>query len=494
MLIVNSSLRILYVTSEMTPLLSTGGLAEVAAALPPRLQAAGHDIRVAMPCYRQIPYDARGAVISQCEAPMEGGIRYGALHRSTVPGTSIPLYLIEHEDYFGRDDPYGSSSYEYLDNGERFSFFCRALLDGMEKIDWQPDIIHCNDWQAAALSIFLKTQLQARPFWQHTATVMTIHNLAFQGRFAPERLPKTGLDLALYHSGLLEYERDVNLLKGALILSDQINTVSPRYAQEIQTVEYGAGLHEILASRHEDLYGILNGVDYDQWHPARDPLIAATYSHEHMEGKAYCKAALQDLFNLPRSNVPIFGLVSRLHWQKGIDLIVDSLEQMAQQPLQLVVLGTGEGALEEKINQAARRYPDKVAVYLGFDAQRAHAVQAGSDFFLMPSRYEPCGLGQLYALAYGTVPIVRRTGGLADTVYPWRPDIADNSRATGISFVPQTPQALYRSVEKALALYDTPKHFQAIQQRGMTRDYSWKRSCEDYITLYQRCLQKKEQS
>ncbi|NLN93468.1 MAG: glycogen synthase GlgA [Candidatus Hydrogenedens sp.] len=490
----NSSLRILYVTSELTPLLSTGGLAEVAAALPPRLQAAGHDIRVAMPCYRQIPRDARGAILTRCEAPSAEGTRYGALHRSLVPNTTIPLYLIEHEDYFGRDDPYGTSSYEYPDNGERFSFFCSALLDSMERIDWQPDIIHCNDWQTAALPVFLKTQMEARPFWMHTATLMTIHNLAFQGRFSPDRLPGTGLDSALYHSGLLEFEGDVNMLKGALILCDQINTVSPRYAQEIQTVDYGAGLHEVLASRREDLHGILNGVDYDLWHPEKDTLIAAPYSRENMEGKKLCKEVLQDLFMLPRSDAPLFGIVSRLHWQKGIDLIVDSLEQILEQDLQLVILGSGESALEEKINQAACTWPERMAVYIGFDAKRAHAIQAGSDFFLMPSRYEPCGLSQLYALAYGTIPIVRRTGGLADTVFPWRPDIADNSRATGISFVPRTPQALYRSLEKALALYQNPEDLQELQQRGMTMDYSWKRSCADYVRLYERCLQKRQVS
>jgi starch synthase len=493
-MIVNKSLRILFVASELTPLMSTGGLAEVAAALPPALQHAGHDVRIALPCYRQIPQEARGVVITACEASADGYARRGALRRTVVPDTSIPLYLVEHEDFFGRDGAYGSGSYEYTDNGERFSFFCRALLDALEKIDWQPDIIHCNDWQTAALPIFLKTQLQARPFWQRTACLLTIHNLAFQGRFNPVHMPGTGLDMALFYSGLLEYEGDVNLLKGAIILSDQINTVSPRYAQEIQTLEYGAGLHEILASRHDDLHGILNGVDYSVWHPSRDPLIAAPYTQDNPEGKKLCKQALQDTFLLPRSNVPLFGIVSRLHWQKGIDLIVDALEQLVQQDLQIAILGSGDGALEARINDAVRRHPDKIAVFLGFDASRAHAIQAGSDFLLMPSRYEPCGLSQLYALAYGTIPIVRRTGGLADTVNPWRPGMPDTGEATGISFVPLTPQALYRSVKKALVLYQDGASLRQMRQRAMAMDYSWERSCKDYISLYRRCLEKKQYS
>jgi len=483
------SINVLFAASEAVPFAKTGGLADVAGTLPRELVKLGADVRLIIPKYKSIPRNFVEAMeyLGYVYVDLAWRHQYCAVLKLEYQG--VITYFIDNEYYFNRDCLYG-----HFDEAEQFAFFSRAVLKVLPLIDFKPDIIHCNDWQTAALPIFLKTQLQARPFWQRTACLLTIHNLAFQGRFNPVHMPGTGLDMALFYSGLLEYEGDVNLLKGAIILSDQINTVSPRYAQEIQTLEYGAGLHEILASRHDDLHGILNGVDYSVWHPSRDPLIAAPYTQDNPEGKKLCKQALQDTFLLPRSNVPLFGIVSRLHWQKGIDLIVDALEQLVQQDLQIAILGSGDGALEARINDAVRRHPDKIAVFLGFDASRAHAIQAGSDFLLMPSRYEPCGLSQLYALAYGTIPIVRRTGGLADTVNPWRPGMPDTGEATGISFVPLTPQALYRSVKKALVLYQDGASLRQMRQRAMAMDYSWERSCKDYISLYRRCLEKKQYS
>ncbi|NLO32220.1 MAG: glycogen synthase GlgA [Candidatus Hydrogenedentes bacterium] len=481
-------LRILYLTSELSPLVSTGGLAEVAAALPPALQEQGVDIRLAMPCYAQIPKEYRGTTSQLCRAQIEGKAVYGAFRTGRVPGTQIPLYLIEHEGYFGRDTIYGSGAYEYDDNAERYCFFCQAVLDGIKSTGWRPHVIHCNDWHTAPVPILLKTQLAADPFYQGMASLFTVHNLAYQGRYSANLFPRTGLDPALFTPEYLEYEGDMNLMKGALLFANAISTVSPRYAREIQTVEYGSGLHGVLGSRRDDLHGILNGVDYGLWNPATDPHIASPFDSNTMGGKKLCKTALQDMFRLPRSNAPLFGVISRLHWQKGMDLISDALDELAQLGLQLVVLGTGDPALEAKMNEAAARYPNQIAVYLGFDIPRAHAVQAGSDFLLMPSRYEPCGLTQLYSLAYGTLPVVRRTGGLADTVTPYRPLTGGVHGATGFSFTAFTWQALWRSIRDAVQVYENKELLAQLRHNAMVANYSWNQSSKKYIDLYHTIL------
>lgn len=468
----------------MSPLVSTGGLAEVAAALPRALHEQGQDVRVAIPAYRQIPAEYRNDAPRLCVAQLGGKTAYGALHTSRAPGTDIPLYLVEHDGYFGREAPYGVGAYEYDDNAERFCFFCLALMDGLAQTGWRPDIVHCHDWHAAPIPIYLKTRFRTNPFWEGVASLFTIHNLAYQGRYGASHFSATGFNAELFSTEYLEYEGDMNLMKGALVFADAITTVSPRYAREIQTVEYGSGLHGVLASRHADLYGILNGVDYAVWNPAVDQRIAAPFSRNHPEGKARCKEALQDIFELPRSPAPLFGIVSRLHWQKGIDLVTDALDDLMGHDLQLVVLGTGDPVLEARLCDAAARYPERIAIYLGFDAARAHTIQAGSDFFLMPSRYEPCGLGQLYAMAYGTIPVVRRTGGLADTVAPYRPLLDTIGDATGFSFIPLTCQALGRCVRDAVDAYGDKTLLARLRDNGMARDYSWDRSSRAYIDLY----------
>lgn len=474
----------------MAPLLSTGGLAEVVGALPRALHERGHDVRVAMPCYRQIPEAYRGERYCGCAADFGNRVVHGALRISRVPGADIPLYLIEHEEYFGRETPYGPGAYEYDDNAGRFCFFSLALLDAVPQTGWIPDIVHCHDWHTAPIPVFLKTRYYADTQWGSTATLFTIHNLAYQGRYKSTLFPCTGFTPELLTPDCLEYEGDLNLMKGALVFADKVNTVSPRYAREIQTIEYGAGLHGVLSARREDLHGILNGVDYSVWRPATDLFIAARYDAAHMAGKQYCKEALQDMFALPQSRGPLFGIVSRLHWQKGIDLIADALETLMARDIQLVVLGSGDPALEERIEAARLQYPDKIGVRLGFDVATAHMIQAGSDFLLMPSRYEPCGLGQLYALAYGTIPIVRRTGGLADTVRGYRPVCGGNGDATGITFVPLTPQGIVRSVDTAMQIYRDKPLLQGLRMNGMKEDYSWDRSCQAYAALYEMAIDK----
>jgi len=475
----------------MTPLLSTGGLAEVSSALPRALRALGHEVRVAMPCYRQIPDRYRGEQYCLCQADYGDRTVHGALRRSVVPGSDIPLYLVEHEGYFGREAPYGSGAYEYGDNAERFCFFCLALLHAAPQTGWRPDIVHCNDWHTAPIPVHLKTRYLNDAHWGNVASLFTIHNLAYQGRYNAALYDRTGFPPELFNMTALEYEGDMNLMKGALAFADKLNTVSPRYAREIQTIEYGAGLHGILSARRDDLHGILNGVDYTVWNPATDKHIAANYDDRDMAGKQTCKRALQDMFALPPSDAPLLGVVSRLHWQKGMDLLAAALDAIMAHDLQVVILGTGAPDIEAQFTAAARKFPGKLGVFIGFDPARSHAVQAGCDFLLMPSRYEPCGLGQLYAMAYGTVPVVRRTGGLADTVQPLRPLAKNNENATGVSFVPMTHQALTRSVETALSIHRNAPLLQRLRLNGMTQRYSWERSSREYEMLYHAAINKR---
>jgi len=478
----------LFVSSELSPLVSTGGLAEVAAALPRALHQRGHDVRVALPFYQQIPASYRSKQPRLCVAALGKGDACGALHQSTVPDTDIPLYLVEHEAYFGRDAIYGAGAYEYDDNAERFCFFCLALLNGIAGTGWKPDVVHCNDWHAAAIPIYLKTRFRTDPFWKETACLFTIHNLAYQGRYAASHFDATGFDRDLFSPRYLEYEGDMNMMKGGLVFADKINTVSPRYAREIQTLDYGAGLHGVLSARQADLSGILNGVDYTTWHPSSDTHIAARYDKDNLSGKAACKRALQKMFGLPETDAPLFGIVSRLYPEKGMDLVTESLQTLMQREIQLVILGKGQTNLEDCIREAGKTYPGRIAAYLGFDVQRAHAIYAGADFFLMPSRYEPCGLGQLYAMAYGTIPVVRRTGGLADTVAPYHPLRNSRSSATGLSFVPQTSQAFTRCVIEALEVYRDQALLKRLRDNAMAQVYSWDRSSEAYIRLYRNIL------
>lgn len=481
-------MNILFVASEMSPLVGTGGLAEVVAALPAALRRRGHDVRIALPCYRQIAPAWRGEQGGLCVAEMGTHTEYGALRQSEGPG-GVPVYLVEHQGYFGRPQPYGTKEHEYPDNAERFCFFSLALLNGMPQTGWKPDVVHCHDWHSAAFPIFLKTRYAEHPFWRDTPCVFTIHNIAFQGRYGRERLDATGLDPVLYQGGDLEFHGDMNLMKGALLLADRISTVSPRYAQEIQTAEYGEGLDGILRLRAPELSGILNGVDYHVWHPSHDGFLPHPYDADRMEGKASCKRLLQETLQLPQSDAPLFGVVSRLYWQKGMDLLAAALPLLGEAEFQLAILGTGDPALEQALLQLQQQHPGRVAVQLKYDARMAHLIMAGTDFTLMPSRYEPCGLGQLYGLAYGAVPIVRRTGGLADSVCDANAVHEARGTANGISFVPKTSGALARAMQRALALYADAGRYRGIQQYGMRQDFSWEPSSVRYVKLFESTLE-----
>lgn len=479
-------LKILFVVSEVSPLVSTGGLAEVAQALSASLRERGHDVRMALPCYRQIPEAARGEVGTVCTADFGDRRAQGALRVSSLPESGVPLYLVEHEGYFGRGGVYGTGAHEYPDNAERFCFLALALLDALPRDGWRPDVVHCHDWHAAPMAVFLRSRFLQDPFWGGVPVVFTIHNLAFQGRYPAERFAATGIPADLFTDFCLRYEGDMNLMKGAVRLADALTTVSPRYAREIQTLDYGAGLHDELAARSEGLTGILNGVDAALWSPERDTHLAAVFSRERPGGKQTCKADIQQAFGLPILDTPLFGMVSRLYWQKGVDLLLDALPRRLEEGAQCVLLGAGDPELEARVREMAERFSEAFAVRLGYDAALSHKIIAGSDFLLMPSRYEPCGLTQMYALAYGTVPVVRRTGGLYDTVVPLNARTLADRTATGVCFIPQTAGAVGRAMDRAVALWNDKTGLERVRQAGMACDFSWERSAGEYAALYGR--------
>lgn len=486
---VTTPIKVLFATAEVAPLMSTGGLADVAAALPKALKQAGHDVRIIMPFYGTLPALPESARRGMCVAHMGTHTAYGALWETRLPDTDIPLYLIEHGHYFHRPTPYGDGNHEYHDNAERFCFFSQAVLDAMPQTGWKPDLVHCHDWTTAPIPIYLKTSYARHPFWAGTPCLYTIHNLAYQGRYGADKMASTGFDPELFHPECLEYHGDLNLMKGAITLADRISTVSPRYAREIQTREYGEGLDGILRNRLSCLSGILNGADYALWNPANDPHLPANYDRNKLDGKAVCKAFVQREFDLPEADVPLFGIVSRLAWQKGIDLLVEAIRAVPEGASQVIVLGTGDPWLQHQLKELERQRPGTVRVRLDFNVPIAHRVQAASDFFLMPSRYEPCGLSQFYSYAYGAIPIVRRSGGLADTVTDLNPLNAKQGKATGLSFVPLTSHSLALRMKQAIKIYEDPSLFNALRDRGMAQDYSWSRSCQDYIALYKQCLE-----
>ncbi len=483
------ALKILFATAEVAPLMSTGGLADVAAALPKALHKAGHDVRLILPFYQKLPRLPESCRRGMCLADLGTHTAYGSLWETTLPDTKIPLYLVEHDNYFNRPAPYGDGNHEYHDNAERFSFFSHAALDGIAGTGWKPDVVHCHDWPTAPIPLKLKTVFANHPFWKGVPSLYTIHNLAYQGRYGKEKIVSTGFGPELFNPECLEYHGDLNLMKGAITSADRISTVSPRYAREIQTIEYGEGLDGILRNRRSVLSGILNGADYGLWDPKTDPHIPANYSTADPSGKAVCKQAFQQELGLPEKDVPIFGIVSRLVWQKGIDLVMESVLGLPEDAAQIVVLGTGERGVEEGLKHLESQRPDSVRVMLGFNVPLAHRLQAACDFFLMPSRYEPCGLSQFYSFAYGSIPIVRRSGGLADTVIDCTSVNLRNGTANGLSFVPLTSYSLARRMEQAIALYEDKTEFLRIQAAGMALDFSWNKSCETYIDLYRECIE-----
>ena len=484
------ALKILYVSSEMAPLVKTGGLADVSLALPRALRELGHDVRVAIPCYGSIPQDYWGERRGTCYVNLNSATQFGALREFRVPGAGVPVYLIEHDGYFGRPHPYSRNGYEYEDNLERFCFFSMAVLDGVGQTGWRPDLVHCNDWHTAVIPAYIKTRLEDHPVWGRMPTVLTIHNLGYQGRYHASLLPRTGLDPRLFTPDCLEYYGDINLLKAGIRFAGKINTVSRTYAREIQTPAYGHGLDGFLRTRRADLTGIVNGVDYSEWDPASDPRIAAPFSVADLSGKHVCKKQIRKELGLDETDAPLFAMVTRLVCDKGLDLIVGGLERLLAENLQMMILGTGDPGYERALQHRAEQFSGRLAVAFTHNETLAHQFYAGADFFLMPSLTEPCGLSQMYSLRYGAAPVVRKTGGLADTVIDASPANILKGRATGVVFRPPTVEALVRAVYRSLRLYLEPSTFEAIRVMGMKMDFSWERASRAYVDLYRRAIAK----
>ena len=495
---------ILLACSEVVGFAKTGGLADVAGYLPLALARRGHPCAIVMPLYRTVrngpvPIEPTAHVLA---IPMAGRVIGARLYRATLPDSNVPVFLVEHHDYFERDAPKEGrglyqmtqpdrSQRDYPDNCARFTFFCRAVLETVPALGFVPDVLHANDWQTGLVPVYFRELYQHRAGYKRLRTLFTIHNIAYQGTFSALDYHLTGLDRRLFNSRQLEFYGQLNFLKAGIVFSDWVNTVSPTYAREITTTYFGCGLEGVLTERRDRLSGIVNGVDYDVWNPATDPHIAQTYDAETLPaGKAACKAALQKRFGLNEEpGTPLFGMIARLVEQKGVDLVIKAAEELFARPAQLVILGEGHPDYQRKLKALQERFPKQFGLYIGFDEGLAHQIEAGSDLYLMPSLYEPSGLNQLYSLRYGTPPIVRTTGGLADTIVDTTEDTLHEGTATGFRFLPYTPQALLATIDRALDLYHhRPERFLHLRRIGMRQDWSWDRSAREYEALYQRLM------
>ena len=492
-------MRILLASSEVTPLARTGGLGDVAGALPAALRSLRHDVAVVMPFYGLIDREAHPAelLIPAIRVHLPAGDRDLAVWRATLPGTEnsrrpVPVYLIDDPGLFDRPNLYQENGKDYPDNALRFAYFCLATLWMLKALDWIPDIIHCNDWQTALIPIYLKDydSLRNDPDLGGMSTLFAIHNVLYQGVFPSYVLPSLGLPQEAYDAHRIEYHGYLNLMKGAILYSGGLSTVSRAYAKEIQTPEFGYGMEGLLRGRAADLTGILNGIDTERWNPATDPALPAHYDRERMEGKAVCKRELQKRFGLRRvANRPLIGMIGRLTDQKGLDILAEALPELLRGHIQFVLLGTGQPEYHALFKHLAEQFPRKVGLTLDFDDELAHQIEAGADMFLMPSRFEPCGLNQLYSLRYGTVPIVRRTGGLSDSIVNTRKSTLANGRATGFVFTPYSARSLLHTTRRALRFYRRDKETWArIVANGMAKDFSWRRSAFAYLRKYRRIL------
>lgn len=480
-------MKIAFLASEVAPYAKTGGLADVAGALPKYLARAGHEVKVIMPLYRCVRATGLPLLKAAGDLAMDwydGPAVFSVWEEPTGRATA---YFIEKNDYFERDALYGTSAGDYPDNGERFGFFSRAALETLKTLDFAPDILHVHDWQAALSLAYLKFVFGEDPFFRKTKSLFTIHNLAYQGLFEPEILGRIGLPKKLFHVEALEFFRKVSFLKAGLLYSTAINTVSPRYSREIQTPEFGCGLEGLLQMKSDALFGILNGADYSTWDPASDAALVKPYTAADLDGKAACRRDLLSAFGLPddKKDLPVIGLVSRLAGQKGLDILVEALGGLFPLGVRLVILGTGEAPIEKALKDAVRRYPSFFGLRIAFDDTLARKIYAGSDMFLIPSRYEPCGLTQMYSLKYGTVPIVRATGGLDDSIQEFDPATGTGN---GLKFQAAEAGALLGSIRKAVRIYGQKATWAKIVRNGMACDFSWERASSEYIALYRKIL------
>jgi len=481
-------MHIAFAASECVPFSKTGGLADVVGALPRALAALGHQVSVYLPRYRQTKLADPQTVVRSITIPFDDKYRFCSV---VAAGTNTPagvkFYFVDYPPYFDREALYGSPAGDYPDNAERFALFSRAVLEA-SKVLGVPHVFHCHDWQSALVPVMLRTLYAEDPAFREVATVFTIHNMGYQGLFPPDTLPLLMLPWDMLTISKMEFFGQVNFLKGALAYSDFVTTVSKKYSQEIQTTEYGFGLEGVLRDRSATVTGILNGVDYDQWSPQTDRFIAAKYSPQDLGGKLQCKHDLLHTFGVRNadSKVPVIGIVSRFAAQKGFDLISQIMDRLAREEMIVVALGAGDKLFEDMFQRLNKQFPNKIAVKVAYDNAIAHKIEAGADMFLMPSRYEPCGLNQIYSLRYGTVPIVRATGGLDDTIEPWD---ARTGKGTGFKFSDYTGEALLATIKQALLSYRDASSWQTLMRNGMTRDFSWGASAREYGKIYDRARQ-----
>lgn len=486
-------LKILFVSPEVVPFAKTGGLADVAGALPKALKALGCDIRLMMPLYREVRQGNFPLEKILTNLPVLLGDR--SLTVDIYEGEldqGIPIYFIDREECYDRSHLYGGPKGDYFDNDLRFSLLARGVLAAARALDFQPHILHGHDWQTGLIPTCLHFQKGNDPYFRETAALFTIHNLAYQGLFPPQILGIAGLPSESFTSEGLEFWGQVNLIKAGIVYSQIINTVSPTYSREIQTADYGYGLEGILRHRKDDLFGILNGVDYQVWNPETDPFLPARYSRRDLSGKAHCKRELLKRFDLSieRETRPLLGMISRLADQKGFDLLAEIIDRVLSQEVTLVVLGAGEEKYHVLFKELAARFPKNLAVRLTFDNSLAHQIEAGCDIFLMPSLYEPCGLNQIYSLKYGTIPVVRATGGLDDTIISFDPR---NGEGTGFKFSPYESKAFYGAIEETLKVFHDRAQWIRLMQNAMAMDFSWEVSAKEYLGLYQSAQERLKQ-
>jgi starch synthase len=481
-------MKILIATSEAVPYAKTGGLADVAGALVKEYRGMKKEAHIILPLYRSIKRKAVSLKYSGLKIKVPVG---GRTIEARLFHDKSSAYFIECDEFFDREELYGTPLGDYADNASRFIFFSRGVLEACKRLRFQPDIIHCNDWQTGLIPLYLKTLYQMDPFFRETASLLTIHNLGYQGLFPATEIPLTCLGWGLYNPEGIEFYGKMNFLKAGLISADILTTVSNTYAKEILKKEFAFGLEGVLKMREHELFGVINGIDYDEWDPSRDTFIPEKFSSDDLRGKAGCKKRLIKEVLLDKVNRPLIGLVGRLSAQKGLDLVLQSLEELVSLGVNIILLGKGDESFHIGFSEAARKYKGRVSVTIGFDESLAHKIYAGSDFFLIPSKYEPCGLGQLISMRYGSIPLGRKTGGIADTIEDYNPLAL---KGTGFLFSDFTPSAMLNAIKRAVCLYTDTSKMNKLVSDAMNMDFSWKRSAGRYIQLYDYAIKKKKRN
>ncbi len=486
-------MKIAEISSEIIPYAKTGGLADVVGTLPLHLEKVKQEISIFMPLYKSVRESGLDIKLVDItfDVPVGDVVCTGYLWKSVHScSKNIAVYFIQRDEYYDRESLYGTESGDYPDNAERFIFLSRAVLEVIKRLGLSIDVIQCHDWQTALIPVYLKTLYAHKKILSSMKTVLTIHNLAYQGSFQHEDMKLTGLDQSLFNPLQLEHWGKINFLKGGIVFSDIVTTVSKKYAEEIKAVEFGCGLEGVLKEHENKLYGIINGVDYGQWSPENGKFISHKYNSEDLRGKVLCKRHLRKVLNLPQSKVPLLGMISRLAEQKGVDLLIVIMDELMKRDLQLVILGTGDEKYHKMLKEIAPKYNSKLSVNIMFDNQLAHQIEAGADIFLMPSKYEPCGLSQMYSLRYGTIPVVREIGGLADTIIDANDENLKNGTATGFTMKGYFAAEFLFAIDRALELYKSKTKWNTLRRNAMKQDWSWNKSARKYVELFKSVLEK----